>query len=150
MRSRLSTAGLVAVVVAAVTALTTLATANGPLATPVLVLERQEPFQAGGKQWIRYRYFVANAEAYPDALFAASPNLPPCGNNTKAARTWVELFDKAGKRLNGFCALGSHKDLDGIWFALEPDVVPPSYVHIEMNDRETNTKVKSNDADTTL
>ena len=150
MQSRTKVAALMAVVVLTVTILATLATAQAPMATPVLVLQGQELFEAGGKQWIRYRYFVANAEAYPDALFAASPNLPPCGNNTKAARTWVDLFDKAGKRLNGFCALGSHTDLNGIWFALDPDVIPPSYVHIEMNDRQTNTKVKSNDADTTL
>jgi hypothetical protein len=150
MQSRTKVAALMAVVFLTVTILATLATAQAPMATPVLVLQGQEPFQAGGKQWMRYRYFVANAEAYPDALFAASPNLPPCGNNTKAARTWVDFFDKAGKRLNGFCALGSHNDLNGIWFALDPDVIPPSYVHIEMNDRQTNTKVKSNDADTTL
>ena len=150
MQSRTKVAALMAVVVLTVTILATLATAQAPMATPVLALLGQEPFQAGGKQWIRYRYFVANAEAYPDALFAASPNLPPCGNNTKAARTWVDFFDKAGKRLNGFCALGSHNDLNGIWFALDPDVIPPSYVHIEMTDRQTNTKVKSNDADTTL
>jgi hypothetical protein len=150
MRSRTRTAALVAAVVVAVTALTTFATANGPLAKPVLVLERQEVFEAGGQEFIRYRYFVANADAYPDELFAASPNLPPCGNNTSASRTWVEFFDKAGKRLNGFCALGGHQDLDGIWFALHSDVIPPSYVHIEMTDRQTNTRVTSNDADTTL
>ena len=79
-----------------------------------------------------------------------SPNLPPCGLNTSASRTWVDFFDKAGKRLNGFCALGGNKDLNGIWFALDASVIPPSYVHIEMTDRQTNTKVKSNDADTTL
>jgi len=45
------------------------------------------------------------------------------------------------------------------WESLEPQrylvcmedgVVPPSYVYIEMNDRQTNTKYKSNLADTTL
>ncbi len=128
----------------------TLVTAQSPMPTPVLALLGQEPFQTGGKQFIRYRYFVANAESYPDSLFAQSPNLPPCGANTKAARTWVDFFDKAGKRLNGFCALGNHTDLNGIWFALDAAVVPPSYVHIEMTDRQTNTKVKSNEAETTL
>ena len=150
MQSRTKIAALMAVLFLIVTALVTLATAQAPLAKPVLVLQGQESFQAGGKQWIRYRYFVANADAYPNTLFAASPNLPPCGNNTKAARTWVDFFDKAGKRLNGFCALGSNKDLNRIWFALETNVIPPSYVFIEMNDRQTNTKVKSNEADTTL
>ena len=150
MQSRTKIAALMAVLFLIVTALVTLATAQAPLAKPVLVLQGQEPFQAGGKQWIRYRYFVENADAYPNTLFAAAPNLPPCGLNTKAARTWVDFFDKVGKRLNGFCALGSNKDLNGIWFALETNVIPPSYVFIEMNDRQTNTKVKSNEADTTL
>ena len=150
MQSRTKIAVLVVVLLLSVTALGTLATAQAPLPTPVLALLGQEPFQAGGKQWIRYRYFVANADAYPNTLFAASPNLPPCGANTSASRTWVDFFDKAGKRLNGFCALGGNKDLNGIWFALESDVIPPSYVHIEMTDRQTNTKVTSNDADTTL
>ena len=150
MNSRTKIAAVMAVLFLAVTALATLATAQAPLAKPVLALLGQEPFQAGGKQFIRYRYWVANADAYPNALFAASPNLPPCGANTKAARTWVDFYSKAGKRLNGFCALGSNADLNGIWFALESDVIPPSYVHIEMTDRQTNTKVTSNEADTTL
>ena len=150
MDSRTKVAALMAVLFLTVTALVTLATAQSPLPKPVLVLQGQEFFQAGGKQWTRYRYFVANSGSYPNQLFAASPNLPPCGLNTKAARTWVDFFSKAGKRLNGFCALGSNTDLNGIWFALETDVIPPSYVFIEMTDRQTNTKVKSNEADTTL
>ena len=120
-----------------------------PMPKPVLVFLGQEFFQTSGKQWVRYRYFVENADAYPNALFAAAPNLPPCGLNTKAARTWVDFFDKAGKGLNGFCALAGNKDLHGIWFALEVGIVPPSYVYIEMTDRQTNTKGKSNEADTT-
>ena len=127
----------------------TLVTAQQPMPQPVLVFAVQEAFATGGKQFIRYRYFVANNESYPYSLFAAAPNLPPCGLNTKASRTWVDFFDKNGKRLNGFCALGKNDDLNKIWFALEEGVVPPSYVFIEMTDRQTNTKVKSNDADTT-
>jgi hypothetical protein len=61
----------------------------------------------------------------------------------------VDIFDARGKRLYGFCALGKPADLGTIWFALAPDAVPPSYVYIEMTDRQTNTKLKSNLADTT-
>jgi hypothetical protein len=119
------------------------------LPNPVLYLMGQEPFQTGGKEFIRYKYDVLNRDSYPAALFAASPGLPPCGLNTKSSRTWVDLFDSRGKRLNGFCALGKSDDLTGIWFALESDVIPPSYIYIEMNDRQTSTKYKSNLADTT-
>ena len=85
-----------------------------------------------------------------DSFFAASPNLPPCGTNTKAARTWVDIYDQNGKRLQGFCALGKPSDLSKIWFALDRDEVPPSWVYIEMSDRQTSTKYKSNLAETTL
>ncbi len=119
------------------------------LPNPVLYLTSQEPFQQGAKQFIRYHYDVENKDAYPADFFAASPSLPPCGKNTKASRTWVDFFDQGGKRLYGFCALTKPADLNGIWFALEDGVVPPSYVYIELNDRLTNTKYKSNLAETT-
>ncbi len=117
---------------------------------PVLYLTSQEYYTANGKNWVRYTYDVLNKDEYPAAMFAAAPELPPCGRNTKSSRTWVDFFDSRGKRLYGFCALGKSADLNGIWFALEDGVVPPSYVYIEMNDRQTNTKYKSNLADTTL
>ncbi len=125
-------------------------TAPVVIPNPVLVLLGQEPFTASGKQFIRYNYFVANSADFPAELFAAAPNLPPCGQNTKAARTWVDLYNSTGKRLQGFCAFSKPSDLNTIWFALEPDVIPPSYIYIELNDRQTNTKYKSNLADTTL
>src|SRR6267142_4965564 len=109
------------------------------LPNPVLYLTSTEFFSAGGKDFIRYKYDVFNKDAYPADLFAAAPALPPCGRNTKSSRTWVDFFDSRGKRLYGFCALGKSDDLTGIWFALESDVVPPSYIYIEMNDRQTNT-----------
>jgi len=120
-----------------------------PLPNPVLYLMGTEAFQQGGKTFIRYKYDVDNKDAYPDAMFAPAPALPPCGVNNKSSRTWVDIFDQRGKRLYGFCALSKASDLNQLWFALEEDVVPPSYVYIELTDRQTNTKYKSNLADTT-
>jgi hypothetical protein len=121
-----------------------------PLPNPVLYMTGQEVYQVSGTQYTRYRYDVLNKDAYPADFFAAAPALPPCGNNTKASRTWVDFYDSRGKRLYGFCALSKPNDLNGIWFALETNVIPPSYVYIELTDRQTNTKYKSNLADTTL
>lgn len=118
------------------------------LPNPVLYLTSVELHKTGGKQYIRYKYDVSNKDAYPADFFAASPNLPPCGKNTKAARTWVDIYDQSGKRLNGFCALSKPADLNGIWFSTEAGTTPPSYVYIELTDRLTNTKYKSNLADT--
>ena len=119
-----------------------------PLPNPVIYLVGPESFQQGGKTFIRYRYDVFNKDAYPAAMFAAAPNLPPCGKNANSSRTWVDLFDQSGKRLYGFCALGKPADLNGIYFALEENVLPPSWIYIEMTDRQTNTKYKSNLAET--
>jgi|ERR1051325_56273 hypothetical protein len=131
--------------------LVTQGSANAPvLPNPILYFLGQEFLTIDGKQWTRYNFDVLNKSDFPDDLFAASPNLPACGTNTKAARTWVDFYDQSGKRLKGFCALGKSADLNGIWFSLETGVVPPSWVYIEMNDRKTNTKYKSNLSDTTL
>ena len=120
------------------------------LPDPVLYFAGAEYFTTGGRNFTRYKYNVDNLADYPQALFAAAPALPPCGNNTNSSRMWVDLFDQNGKRLNGFCALGGPRDLNSIWFALESNVIPPSYIYIEMNDRQTNTKYKSNLADTVM
>ncbi len=117
---------------------------------PILYLTSHEYYSAGGKNWVRYRYDVFNKASYPAEMFAAAPGLPPCGINTNSSRTWVDFFDSTGKRLYGFCALGTTDNLGKIWFAMEEGVVPPSWIYIEMNDRLTNTKYKSNLADTML
>src|SRR5205809_6348829 len=83
-----------------------------PLPNPVLYLMGTEPFSTSGKQFIRYKYDVFNKANYPAAMFAAAPALPPCGNNTKASRTWVDIYDQSGTRLYGFCALGKPDDLN--------------------------------------
>jgi hypothetical protein len=122
---------------------------QGPL-KPILYLAGMESFSTGGKNYIRLRYDVLNKADFPADLFAAAPGLPPCGNNTNSSRTWVDFFDGTGKRIYGFCALSKPEDLAKIWIAYEEGTIPPSYVYIELNDRQTNTKYKSNLADTTL
>jgi len=117
---------------------------------PVLVFVGQEQFTTSGKHFVRYRYVVDNFASFPKEFFLAAPSLPPCGLNTKASRTWVDVYTAAGQRLQGFCAFSKPADLNTIWFALQEDVIPPSYVYIELNDRQTNTKYKSNLADSVL
>ena len=117
---------------------------------PVLIFTGAEYYTTGGKNFVRYRFDVFNKEAYQNEFFAPAPTLPPCGANTRASRTWVDLYDQSGRRLNGFCALGTPGDLNGIWFAIEEGVVPPSWIYIELNDRQTNTKYKSNLAETVM
>ncbi|HEX2803458.1 MAG TPA: hypothetical protein VHN55_05685 [Sphingomicrobium sp.] len=118
--------------------------------SPVLYLTGQEAYSANGKNWIRYKYDVMNKDQYPAALFAAAPTLPPCGLNTNSSRSWVEFYDKDNQPIYGFCALGDPADLGKIWFAYEEGVVPPSWVYIEITDRETNTIYRSNISDSVM
>ncbi len=139
------------IVLAFAVMLSTQITAAAPaLPNPVLTFMGQEYVDIGGKPKTRYHFDVANKDEYPAELFAAAPTLPPCGKNANAARTWVDIYDQSGRRLNGFCALGQPGDLSKIWFALDRDEIPPSWVYIELNDRKTSTKYKSNLAETTL
>ena len=120
------------------------------LPNPVLAFKGQEYVDMDGKKKTRYHFEVTNKKEFPADMFAAAPDLPPCGNNKNSSRTWVDIYDQSGKRLNGFCALGKPDDLSEIWFALDQEAVPPSWVYIELNDRKTNTKYKSNLAETTM
>ncbi len=118
---------------------------------PVLYLTSTEFFTNNGQNFVRYNYDVFNKDQYPAALFAPAPALPPCGSNTNASRSWVDFYNgRTNARIYGFCALGSPTNLGRIWFALPEGQLPPSYVYIEITDRQTNTKYRSNLADTTL
>lgn len=123
----------------------------GAQPNPILYLTSIEPYTVNGQNFMRYNYDVFNKDQYPAEMFAPAPALPPCGNNHNASRAWVDFFNgRTNQRLYGFCALGSPSNLGGIWFALPEDQVPPSYIYIEINDRQTNTKYRSNLADTVM
>ena len=124
--------------------------AQTALPNPVLYLTGMEPYTVNNTNFVRYRFDVHNKEAYTAEMFAAAPGLPPCGSNTNSSRTWVDFYESRGRRLYGFCALGRPADLGSIWFALPEGQVPPSYVYIELIDRQTNTRYKSNLADTVM
>ncbi len=126
------------------------ALAQQRLPNPILYLTGQEYYSTAAGNFVRYRYDVLNKGSYPAELFAAAPNLPPCGTNINSSRSWVDFFDSRNRRLYGFCALSSPQGLGSIWFAVPEGTIPPSYVYIEIHDRQTNTRYRSNLADTAL
>jgi hypothetical protein len=115
---------------------------------PQLKFIGSEHYTIKDRAFVRYKFDVTNKARYPAELFAPSPALPPCGLNASASRTWVDFYDAAGKRLYGFCALKAPQDLSEIWFAVDEGQSPPRRVYIEMLDRLTGTKLKSNLAST--
>jgi hypothetical protein len=113
--------------------------------TPALVFSSSEFYQANGFNWVRYRLGVTNYAVYPAEMFAARPDLPPCGLNTNASRTWVDIYDATNNsRIYGFCGLKSPSDLNLIWFAESVGTPPPAQVYIKLTDRATGAVYTSN------
>jgi len=66
---------------------------------PVAVFLGSENVTSNGVSMTRYKFDVFNKSDFPADMFALAPQLPPCGSNTNASRTWVDLYDQNGKRL---------------------------------------------------
>lgn len=119
--------------------------ATSSLPNPQIEFAGKELYDANGAQGTRYKLSVTNRASHPAFLWQLSPNLPPCGNNENASRTWVEIFGSPGsKRLGGFCALRSSADLAHLWFAVPSGEKGPPCVYIVMTDRQSGKKYISN------
>ena len=117
---------------------------NPDLPDPELVLIGAQPYlPATGEPHTRYKLGVSNWSDFPDALFAAAPDLPPCGLNPNASRTWVSIYDGDGTKIYGFCALSENESLNDIWFAVGEDETPPECVYIELWDRRCDLRYRS-------
>ncbi len=108
---------------------------------PVLALrEKREE-----TDFTRFMLEVSNYDKFPNELFSPAPDLPPCGANHNASRTWVDIYNGTNnQRIYGFCALSCAKDLTGIWFAIQKGQPIPGIVYIKMTDRRTGTIYQSN------
>ncbi|TXF87999.1 peptidoglycan DD-metalloendopeptidase family protein, partial [Neolewinella aurantiaca] len=121
------------------------ATCNESYDDPILVFEDTEAYSTGSGNFIRYNLDVANNGIYPDMLFVASPDLPACGNNTNASRTWVNIYDASNNGyIYGFCALDQSSSLSNIWFAVAEGECPPEEIYIVLNDRLCDVEYTSN------
>ena len=118
---------------------------SAPIPIPKLVLSGTESYTAGGKHWVRYSLSIENWAAFPAELFEPAPDLPPCGLNQNASRTWVEIYDEKGdKYIYGYCALSSPEDLTSIGFAVEQGISPPNSVYVLLKDRRQGDTYRSN------
>jgi len=100
--------------------------------------------------YLRYKLRVVNWYMYPDDMFAASPDLPPCGRNQNASRTYATIYAGDESQLNNFCALDSASGLTELWFAVEEGEDPPSQVFVTLHDRRCMWGYASNPVTPTI
>ena len=98
-----------------------------------------------GHPYTRYDLTITNWASFSADLFQPAPDLPPCGLNTSASRTWVLIHDGVtASAVYGFCALSTPEDLTRIWFAMPLGTPPPASVYVTITDRRTGSVVTSN------
>lgn len=107
----------------------------GTLISPVVSYTGMSEYSNAEGDWVQYTLRVVNLADYPARLFVPDSDLPPCGSNPSASRTWVNIFSRDGTYLYGYCAISSPDDLAEISFALHAGAAPPAEVTVEFNDR---------------
>ncbi len=93
--------------------------------------------------YIRYNLSIKNWYMYPDELFDASPDLDPCGQNTNASRTWLNIYDEKQTYLYGFCGFNEAANLQNFHFSLPGDETPLR-VFVTLEDRRCGAIYTSN------
>jgi hypothetical protein len=115
------------------------------LPKPVLAFESREARDVGGVPHVEVRLGVTNWAAFSPDFFAPAPDLPPCGANQRAARTWVDVHDAdTGARLYGFGNLISPADLASLRVFIPASRPVPARVHVRLTDRRSTVVSTSN------
>lgn len=113
---------------------------------PELTFLGTENYTANNRQWVRYNLSITNWAQFPDELFASAPNLPPCGSNTNASRTWVYIYNaRDDAYIYGYCVFSSSQKLQSFSFSIAQGALPPQAVYIVLIDRQENVDYRSND-----
>lgn len=106
---------------------------------------KEDYIDAFNNPYTRYRLSVTNWSAYPNELFVPAPDLPPCGLNNNASRTWVNIYNaETNAYLYGFCGFTSPQLLTSLWFGIPRGSTPPPSVYVMIDDRRTGTTYRSN------
>lgn len=88
-----------------------------------------------------HEFTIENRSEFPEELFIRAPELPPCGANANASRTWVDLVNQDGRRFYGYCSMSSPTSLKGIRF---PFHTTPTALTVVLRDRACGIEYRSN------
>lgn len=97
-----------------------------------------------GKTVNLFTFGIVNWKSFPDELFAAAPDLPACGANKTASRTWLTIYDfQTGAAFNSNCGFVKSENLKTFAFNIDGANLPDC-VYVTLTDRESEKIYKSN------
>ena len=137
MRVKLCLASIVLLIVSA------MAAAGQEFSKPQLGFIRAEDFTEKGRMLRMYTVEIVNRSEFDDELFAASPELPPCGLNANSSRTWINIYADDGHRIYGWCGIRSNAELSSLKFILPVDQPQPAKLYVDFVDRRNGKIVRS-------
>jgi len=100
---------------------------------------------ADGNVYIYHNLNIKNCASFPVELFTLSPDLPPCGLNLKASRTWVIIYNsETDGHLYGYCGFTKPCDTSELHLAVPFGDTIPIEVYVKYIDRKCELEYVSN------
>ena len=123
----------------------TACSSKGCMPIPKLVFSHIYLHPIGEHKAVWFYMTISNWADYPDELFEAAPNLPPCGANTNSSRTWVNIKNSSDNSfVYGYCGFNSPSWLRQIHLPTIMGESPPPWVYVTVWDRLNNKNYRSN------
>ena len=98
-----------------------------------------------GKNVNVFKLSIKNCGSYPFEIFVSSPDLPPCGQNTNASRTWLNIYNsETDELLYGYCGINSPCEASDIQCPVPQDYTPPFGLYVKYIDRKCEREYVSN------
>jgi len=120
--------------------------AGQDLPKPKLGFVRVEEFVNNGQPMRMYEIEIVNRVEFANELFTASPDLPPCGKNANASRTWINIYINNNSRIYGHCGISSNEELSSLKFNVPADT-KITRIAVDFVDRREGKIVRSNRID---
>ncbi len=98
---------------------------------------------SAGQFYTTYELEIINRNIYPPEMFVPSPELPPCGANPNASRTWASIYEKFVGNIYTYCAKYSPEDLDTLGVTVNKQNVQPNLLYVKLQDRKCGIEYTS-------
>lgn len=118
------------------------------LPSPELIYNGNKEVHRGadGNVYIYYKLSIQNCISFPLELFTLSTDLPPCGLEPKASRTWVDIYNsETDEYIYGYCGFTKPCDASEIQLPVLFSDTLPVRVYVKFIDRKCELEYVSNE-----